>query len=130
MPKTSRRGGEQVLTVTSIMATICYGIVPVLKKFGTENGGPPVMGALVMHATGLPLLLTLGSLLKIELKSNNRHQQCGLLRQRRLSLRHRFDPDAEGFDLRAGVGGGADLERAADRQFLLGEDRCSKASKW
>jgi drug/metabolite transporter (DMT)-like permease len=50
------------------MATICYGIVPVLKKFGTENGGPPVMGALVMHATGLLLLVTLGSLLKIVFK--------------------------------------------------------------
>ncbi len=64
----SRRGGNKVLTVTSIMATICYGIVPVLKKFGTANGGPPVMGALVMHATGLLLLVTLGSLLKIEFK--------------------------------------------------------------
>ena len=44
-------------------------IVPVLKKYGTEHGGPPVMGALVMHATGLVLLLTLGSLLKIEFKT-------------------------------------------------------------
>jgi len=61
-------GGKKVLTLTSIMATVCYGIVPVLKKFGTENGGTPVMGALVMHATGLLLLVTLGSLLKIEFK--------------------------------------------------------------
>ena len=30
--------------------------------------GSPVMGALVMHATGLLLLVTLGSLLKIEFK--------------------------------------------------------------
>jgi len=56
------------LTLTSLLATICYGIVPVLKKFGTEHGGPPVLGALVMHATGLFMLLTLGNLLKIELK--------------------------------------------------------------
>jgi transporter family protein len=56
------------LTLTSIMATLCYGIVPVMKKFGTDLGGPPVLGALVMHATGLVLLLTLGRLLKIELK--------------------------------------------------------------
>jgi len=56
------------LTLTSIMATLCYGIVPVMKKFGTDLGGPPVLGALVMHATGLALLLTLGRLLKIELK--------------------------------------------------------------
>ena len=30
---------KQVLTLTSVMATVCYGIVPVLKKFGTDNGG-------------------------------------------------------------------------------------------
>jgi drug/metabolite transporter (DMT)-like permease len=56
------------LTPASVLATLCYGVVPVLKKFGTDNGGPPVLGALVMHATGLAMLLTLGSLLKIELK--------------------------------------------------------------
>ncbi len=59
---------KKVLTLTSVMATVCYGIVPVLKKFGTDNGGTPVLGALVMHATGLLLLVTLGSLLKIEFK--------------------------------------------------------------
>jgi drug/metabolite transporter (DMT)-like permease len=58
----------RTLTPTSVLATLCYGVVPVLKKFGTDNGGPPVLGALVMHATGLVLLLTLGRLLKIELK--------------------------------------------------------------
>src|SRR5262245_5669578 len=57
-----------ILTMTSVLATVCYGIVPVLKKFGTDHGGPPVLGALVMHATGLVLLLTLGSFLKIERK--------------------------------------------------------------
>jgi drug/metabolite transporter (DMT)-like permease len=62
------RDNRKLLTLTSVMATVCYGIVPVLKKFGTENGGTPVMGALVMHATGLLLLVTLGSLLKIEFK--------------------------------------------------------------
>ncbi|MDP9129562.1 MAG: DMT family transporter [Candidatus Binatota bacterium] len=67
-PKDEGSGGRKILTLTSIMATVCYGIVPVLKKFGTENGGTPVMGALVMHATGLLLLVTLGSLLKIEFK--------------------------------------------------------------
>jgi transporter family protein len=56
------------LTLTSVLATVCYGVVPVMKKIGTEHGGPPVLGALVMHATGMILLLTLGSLLKIELK--------------------------------------------------------------
>jgi transporter family protein len=59
----------RTITLTSILATVCYGIVPVMKKFGTDTGGSPVMGALVMHATGLILLLTLGSLLKIDLKS-------------------------------------------------------------
>ena len=64
-----RQGGAaRVLTMTSVLAMICYGIVPVLKKFGTDNGGPPVIGALVMHATGLVSLLTLGSFLKIERK--------------------------------------------------------------
>lgn len=58
----------RMLTLTSVLATVCYGIVPVLKKFGTDHGGPPVLGALVMHATGLLLLLTLGSWLKIERK--------------------------------------------------------------
>jgi drug/metabolite transporter (DMT)-like permease len=62
------RERKKVLTLTSAMATVCYGIVPVLKKFGTDNGGTPVLGALVMHATGLLLLVTLGSLLKIEFK--------------------------------------------------------------
>jgi transporter family protein len=61
-------GAARTLTLTSILATLCYGIVPVLKKLGTDLGGPPVLGALVMHATGLALLLTLGRLLKIELK--------------------------------------------------------------
>jgi transporter family protein len=59
---------RRTLTLTSVLATICYGIVPVLKKIGTDYGGPPVLGALVMHATGLVLLVALGSLLKIELK--------------------------------------------------------------
>ena len=59
---------ERTLTLTSIAATLCYGIVPVMKKLGTDAGGSPVLGALVMHATGLALLLTLGSLLKINLK--------------------------------------------------------------
>jgi len=65
---TDERRSSKVLTLTSVMATVCYGIVPVLKKFGTGNGGTPVMGALVMHATGLLLLVTLGRLLKIEFK--------------------------------------------------------------
>lgn len=56
------------ITTTSVLATLCYGVVPVLKKVGTDFGGPPVLGALIMHATGLVLLLTLGSLLKIELR--------------------------------------------------------------
>ena len=60
--------GPRALTVASVLATVCYGIVPVMKKFGTDHGGPPVLGALIMHATGLVLLLSLGSLLKIELK--------------------------------------------------------------
>jgi bacterial/archaeal transporter family protein len=63
-----KSSAARVLTVTSVLATICYGIVPVLKKLGTDLGGPPVAGALVMHATGLVFLLTLGRLLKIELK--------------------------------------------------------------
>ena len=53
---------------TSILATICYGLVPVMKKFATDRGGSPMLGVLTIHATGLVLLLSLGSLLKIELK--------------------------------------------------------------
>ena len=59
---------KRILTVTSILATICYGLVPVMKKFATDNGGSPMLGALIIHATGLLLLLTLGGLLKIKLK--------------------------------------------------------------
>jgi transporter family protein len=67
-PEKESAGAARVLTVTSMLATLCYGIVPVMKKLGTDLGGPPVTGALVMHATGLVLLVTLGRLLKIELK--------------------------------------------------------------
>ena len=59
---------SQRITLAAALATICYGVVPVLKKIGTDHGGPPVLGALVMHATGLVLLMTLGNLLKIERK--------------------------------------------------------------
>jgi transporter family protein len=62
------RAARHGITFTSLLATLCYGVVPVFKKFGTEHGAPPVLSALVMHATGLLLLLTVGSLLKIELK--------------------------------------------------------------
>jgi drug/metabolite transporter (DMT)-like permease len=60
--------GARWLTLAAVLATLCYGVVPVLKKFGTDHGGPPVLGALVMHATGLALLMTLGNWLKIERK--------------------------------------------------------------
>src|ERR1044071_1494317 len=60
--------GARRITLAAVLATLCYGVVPVLKKFGTEHGGPPVLGALVMHATGLALLMTLGNLRKIERK--------------------------------------------------------------
>ena len=42
---------RRAITLTSLLATLCYGVVPVLKKFGTEHGAPPVLSALVMHAT-------------------------------------------------------------------------------
>ena len=61
-------GRPRRITTAAVLATLCYGVVPVLKKFGTDHGGPPVLGALVMHATGLILLMTLGNLLKIERK--------------------------------------------------------------
>ena len=61
-------GAARTLTPTAILATLCYGVVPIMKKLGTDLGGSAVFGALVMHATGLVLLLTIGRLLKIELK--------------------------------------------------------------
>ena len=64
----SRAPAKRMLTLASILATICYGLVPVMKKFATDSGGSPMLGALTIHATGLVLLLSLGSLLKIELK--------------------------------------------------------------
>jgi len=62
------KAGARRLTLAAVLATLCYGVVPVLKKFGTDQGGAPVLGALVMHATGLALLMTLGNWLKIERK--------------------------------------------------------------
>jgi drug/metabolite transporter (DMT)-like permease len=56
------------ISLAAVLATVCYGVVPVLKKIGTDHGGSPVLGALVMHATGLVLLMTVGNLLKIERK--------------------------------------------------------------
>jgi drug/metabolite transporter (DMT)-like permease len=67
-PQKHESAVSRTLTLTSILATICYGIVPVMKKIGTDAGGSPVLGALVMHATGLIFLLTLGGLLRINLK--------------------------------------------------------------
>ena len=67
-PQPSCAPAKRMLTLTSILATICYGLVPVMKKFATDSGGSPMLGALTIHATGLVLLLSLGSLLKIELK--------------------------------------------------------------
>jgi transporter family protein len=67
-PAMGNARGARRITLAAALATLCYGVVPVLKKFGTDNGGPPVLGALVMHATGLALLMTLGNLLKIERK--------------------------------------------------------------
>jgi drug/metabolite transporter (DMT)-like permease len=64
----SRAPAKRMLTLASILATICYGLVPVMKKFATDRGGSPMLGALTIHSTGLVLLLSLGSLLKIELK--------------------------------------------------------------
>jgi drug/metabolite transporter (DMT)-like permease len=64
----SRAPAKRMLTLASILATICYGLVPVMKKFATDRGGSPMLGALTIHLTGLVLLLSLGSLLKIELK--------------------------------------------------------------
>src|SRR5581483_8924011 len=64
-PGSEKAGGARRITLAAALATLCYGVVPVLKKFGTDNGGPPVLGALVMHATGLALLMTLGNLLRI-----------------------------------------------------------------
>ena len=65
---TGHTPGKRILTLTPILATVCYGLVPVMKKFATDSGGSPILGALTIHATGLLLLLTLGSLLKIKLK--------------------------------------------------------------
>jgi len=67
-PESEGSTPTRTLTFASILAVVCYGVVPVMKKLGTDMGGPPVLGALIMHATGLLLLVFLGSLLKIELK--------------------------------------------------------------
>jgi transporter family protein len=67
-PQSSHAAAKRILTSNSILATLCYGLVPVMKKFATDNGGSPMLGALTIHATGLLLLLSFGSLLKIELK--------------------------------------------------------------
>lgn len=70
------RTAPRRLTVAAVLATVCYGVVPVLKKFGIDGGGPPVLGALIMHATGLMLLMTVGNLLKIERKWQRIQARC------------------------------------------------------
>jgi drug/metabolite transporter (DMT)-like permease len=67
-PRSGDAPAKRILTLTSILATLCYGLVPVMKKFATDSGGSPMLGALTIHATGLLLLVTLGRLLRIELK--------------------------------------------------------------
>ena len=42
--RSETKQSARLLTATSVLATVCYGIVPVLKKFGTDHGGPPVIG--------------------------------------------------------------------------------------
>lgn len=71
----SRADGEaeavaapKVLSLVSLLAVLCYGLVPVMKKFVTDMGALPVLSSLIMHTSGLGFLLTLGNLLKIELK--------------------------------------------------------------
>ena len=117
-PEKESSGVARVLTITSVLATLCYGVVPVMKKLGTDLGGSPVAGALVMHTTGLILLLTLGRLLKIELRWHKPGEQPSLLCCRRRLPSSRIDPDLESAGIRAGISGGADLERPTDRQFL------------
>ena len=65
---TGQKNRQRRITLAAVLAALCYGVVPVLKKIGTDHGAPPVLGALVMHATGLMLLMTFGNLLKIERK--------------------------------------------------------------
>jgi len=48
--QSTRAPVQRILTLTSIFATICYGLVPVMKKFATDSGGSPMLGALTMHA--------------------------------------------------------------------------------
>ncbi|SRR6266550_523812 len=39
----SRAPAKRILTLTSILATMCYGLVPVMKKFATDSGGSPML---------------------------------------------------------------------------------------
>ena len=42
-PQSSRAPAKRILTLTSILATMCYGLVPVMKKFATDSGGSPML---------------------------------------------------------------------------------------
>ena len=41
--QSSRAPAKRILTLTSILATMCYGLVPVMKKFATDSGGSPML---------------------------------------------------------------------------------------
>jgi uncharacterized membrane protein len=118
-PQSSRAPAKRILTLTSILATMCYGLVPVMKKFATDSGGSPMLGALTIHATGLVLLLSLGSLLKIELKWERVPLPsflCFVLA--RGAAGHRFRLYLECAALRPCFGSRAHLEYATDHQFF------------
>jgi len=51
-----------------LLAAVCYGIVPILKKLGLSAGGDPIAGALIVQLVGLVLLLVAGRFLRVTFK--------------------------------------------------------------
>ncbi len=49
-----------------LLAIVCFGFGPILKKIAILAGGTPIPGALITHVTGLALVMSFGRFLRID----------------------------------------------------------------
>jgi uncharacterized membrane protein len=52
--------------INPMLATLFYGNSPILKKVGVAQGGHPIVGAFITHATGLFFIVVFGRLLRVK----------------------------------------------------------------
>ncbi|MBI2985470.1 MAG: EamA family transporter [Deltaproteobacteria bacterium] len=63
-----RQGGPVKYFFYPLMAALCFGINPVLKKIGVDASSLPTLGALITQSTALVVMLTAGRFLQIKPK--------------------------------------------------------------